>query len=102
MRQLLTSATNDAMHESVNPDFPARFTRPWFEWANALFVLYVEITLGVRCDVVGSEQGKKEAAKIGIGKAGSRGLFFTDPYRNDPSLPEHYQGEVASVIYDRP
>jgi len=25
------------MHEAVDPDDPARFTRPWFGWANSLF-----------------------------------------------------------------
>jgi hypothetical protein len=99
MRQLLTSGTNDVMHESVNPNYPARFTRNWFEWANALFVLYVEITLGARCDAIGSTRAKAEASKIGVGQTGKRGLFFSDPYMNDPSIPEHYQGDVAFVMY---
>jgi uncharacterized protein len=25
------------MHESVEPDAPAVFSRPWFAWANSLF-----------------------------------------------------------------
>ena len=35
MRQLLKSAMKDAMHESVNPDNPAKYTRPWFEWVRS-------------------------------------------------------------------
>jgi meiotically up-regulated gene 157 (Mug157) protein len=34
MRQLLFSATADAMHESVHKDNPTRFTRAWFEWVS--------------------------------------------------------------------
>ena len=89
------------MHESVNPNYPSRFTRAWFEWANALFVLYVEITLGVRCDAVASARAKEEASKIGVGHAGQRGVFFEDPFKNDPSIPDHYQGDVALVKYDK-
>jgi meiotically up-regulated gene 157 (Mug157) protein len=32
MRQLLLSACNDAMHESVGADSVCTYTRPWFEW----------------------------------------------------------------------
>jgi meiotically up-regulated gene 157 (Mug157) protein len=32
MRQLLVSAKDDAMHESVYKESPNRFTRAWFEW----------------------------------------------------------------------
>lgn len=35
MRQLLKSATNDAMHESVNKEGSESFTRAWFEWVSA-------------------------------------------------------------------
>ncbi len=31
-----TTAGTDYMHESVDPDDPTRFTRPWFAWANSL------------------------------------------------------------------
>ncbi len=34
MRQLMMSATEDAMHESVHQDDAARFTRVWFEWVS--------------------------------------------------------------------
>lgn len=32
-----TDAGSGLMHESFDPDNPARFTRPWFSWANAMF-----------------------------------------------------------------
>jgi len=32
-----THADTGFMHESFNADDPARFTRPWFAWANTLF-----------------------------------------------------------------
>jgi hypothetical protein len=32
-----TTADTDFMHESFNKDDPAKFTRPWFAWANTLF-----------------------------------------------------------------
>ncbi len=34
---LATTAGTGAMHESLNPDDPADFTREWFGWANSLF-----------------------------------------------------------------
>jgi hypothetical protein len=41
------------MHETVNVDNPARCTRNWFEWANAMLVVFVENSLGESCDVHG-------------------------------------------------
>ena len=32
-----THAGTGFMHESFNPDDPAKFTRKWFAWANTLF-----------------------------------------------------------------
>ncbi len=32
-----TTADTGYMHESFDPNRPARFTRPWFAWANSLF-----------------------------------------------------------------
>jgi meiotically up-regulated gene 157 (Mug157) protein len=32
-----TTAGTGFMHEAFNKDDPARFTRPWFAWANTLF-----------------------------------------------------------------
>ncbi len=38
---LRTDANTGLMHESFHKDDPARFTRPWFAWANALFAEFV-------------------------------------------------------------
>lgn len=42
-----TDAGTGAMHESFDPSDPSRFTRPWFGWANALFVELVLIHTGL-------------------------------------------------------
>ena len=36
-----TDAGTFSMHESFDVDDPARFTRPWFAWADSLFAEYV-------------------------------------------------------------
>jgi meiotically up-regulated gene 157 (Mug157) protein len=36
LRQLVLSATNDAMHESVHHSNPQLFTREWFEWVSLM------------------------------------------------------------------
>lgn len=36
-----TTAGTAFMHESFDPNNPARFTRPWFAWANSLFGEFV-------------------------------------------------------------
>ena len=40
-RLMATDAGTGLMHESFHKDDPARFTRPWFAWANALFAEFV-------------------------------------------------------------
>lgn len=39
MIQMLIETDDDTglMHESLHPDDPSRYTRPWFSWANAMF-----------------------------------------------------------------
>jgi meiotically up-regulated gene 157 (Mug157) protein len=104
MKQLILSACRDSMHESVDVDNVCKFTRAWFEWANALFVLYTEATLDIRCDAIGSSRTKVKAAKVAtdnVAASKSRfGLFYSNRYQNNPSFPEHYQGEAAGVMYD--
>ena len=46
---MATDAGTGLMHESFHKDDPARYTRPWFAWANALFAEFV-LTL---CDAPG-------------------------------------------------
>lgn len=41
---------NGLMHESVNGNVVSRCTRPEFEWANVMFAVLVENTLGYDCD----------------------------------------------------
>lgn len=36
-----TDAGTNMMHEGVNVDNPAEFTRPWFSWANAMFAEFI-------------------------------------------------------------
>jgi meiotically up-regulated gene 157 (Mug157) protein len=40
MRQLLLSAKDDAMHESVNVQNEQGVTRPWFEWVSIPHLIF--------------------------------------------------------------
>lgn len=42
-----TDAGTNLMHEGFHADNPARFTRPWFAWANALFSEFVLASCGL-------------------------------------------------------
>lgn len=42
-----TDAGTDLMHEGFHADDPARYTRPWFAWANALFSEFVLACCGL-------------------------------------------------------
>jgi meiotically up-regulated gene 157 (Mug157) protein len=107
MKQLLLTACHDSMHESNNVDSPCRLTRTWFEWANSLFVLYTEATLGVRCDAIGSSMAQKSAAaRAGEHPSGANfpartsAGFYSNRYNSNASTPEHYQGVAATVLYE--
>lgn len=52
------------MHESVNVNNVNSCTRTWFEWANALYVVYVENTMGMDCTDEAEELRKQEVCKI--------------------------------------
>lgn len=47
---VITSTTGGTlkMHESFDPDRPAKFTRKWFSWANSLFAEFV-MTMTDQC-----------------------------------------------------
>jgi len=61
MKQLLQSAYGDAMHESVHVNSKNQFTRYWFKWANALFVIYAQATIpDLQCQEMGSQLIKNE------------------------------------------
>jgi hypothetical protein len=83
----------------------------FFPQANALFVLYTEATLGVKCDAVGNAMAEQEAVQhankapnqiesANKKNAGRFGRFYSNPYHNNPEVPEHYQGVVAKVPFD--
>jgi meiotically up-regulated gene 157 (Mug157) protein len=45
LRQLLLmQCGNGLMHESVSAADPGSCTRPWFEWANAMFVVLTGVS----------------------------------------------------------
>ena len=61
-------------------------------------MVYTEAALGVHCDTIGSSLVKQDAVKHAVGSRTSSS-FFSDRYHNNPSMPEYYQGEVASVVF---
>ena len=44
---MATDAGTGLMHEGFHKDDPARFTRPWFAWANSMFAEFVMRVAGV-------------------------------------------------------
>ncbi len=51
------------MHESVSVHNVGQCTRPWFEWANAMLVVFVEASLGVDCGAA-AESNRLAAIKV--------------------------------------
>ncbi len=96
IRQLLKAACNDAMHEGVSTGGCPSFTRHWFEWANALFVVLIESALGVRCDDVGRKSHLEEFMTQIMSKA-KGASFYSNPHGNDAAKKLYYQGIEASV-----
>lgn len=45
---------NGLMHESNDVNDPRRLTRPLFQWANTMLVVYYEQTFGRSCSQVGA------------------------------------------------
>ena len=69
-RQLLRAQCgNGLMHESVSASDTTACTRPWFEWANAMFVVLYEDTFRERCDGA-AEVGRLEEIKEREGGGG--------------------------------
>jgi len=106
LRQSLESSCNGEMHESVNVDRGCEggYSREWFEWANAMFVVLVENGLGESCENEGSDEiqrelGKAEKSRTGITE--QRGIgFYQNNYRNDHRLPHYYQGLGAAIQHN--
>jgi meiotically up-regulated gene 157 (Mug157) protein len=97
IRQSLDSACHDAMHEGVHSDggCGGGYSRDWFEWANALFVVLVESALGDRCDA----SGRLDTVTSIIAKNGPKvqHSFYKNPYHNSPLTQNYYQGIEAQV-----
>ena len=104
IRQSLKSACKGAMHEGVHAQLGCpKFTRHWFEWANALFVVLMENSLGERCDIQGRQAALLASSENAI-KAFKRKptvgeMFFVNRYNNSHTVPEFYQGVEAKVKY---
>jgi hypothetical protein len=98
LRQSLTAACRDAMHESVNAEkgCTAKFTREWFEWSNALFVVLFESALGIRCDAYGMQQARNTIANYAQ-SSNVKQRFYADKYKNNHTLRNFYQGIEALV-----
>lgn len=97
VRQSLKSACNGAMHEGVSSSQGCpTFTRPWFEWANALFVVLMETTMGQRCDA----RGRDASQAMDDGTANVRNpQFYENKFQNDHTIPKFYQGIESKVKY---
>jgi hypothetical protein len=52
-----TTAGTGFMHESFNKDDAAKFTRPWFAWANTLFGELVAKLAAERPGLLGGQLG---------------------------------------------
>jgi meiotically up-regulated gene 157 (Mug157) protein len=48
-----SSAGTGFMHESYNKENYAKFTRPWFAWANTLFGELIVKTVQTRPEILG-------------------------------------------------
>lgn len=102
VKQSLMSACNDAMHEGVHSITGCRsFSRPWFEWANAMFVVLIETTLGQRCDAEGRNAVQLEVAspRMRVQKHVEHPIFYENKFQNDHKIPEYYQGIEAKVKF---
>lgn len=101
MRQLIKSASNDAMHESVHQDSPTTYTRVWFEWANALFVIYVEAVLGADCAATADQMhlsNSMEKARKSTGQKPPH--FYNNRAHNSPWNKLYWQNVEANVHFD--
>jgi len=98
LRQLLKSAINDAMHESVHKDWPS-ITREWFEWANALFVVYLESMTGTSCSASAAEFHRTRFVSSLKAKYAEKSMSFYQQSSNDPWKPLYYQNVMASIHF---
>jgi uncharacterized protein len=104
VRQSLLSACRGAMHESVDGNVGCpRLSRPWFEWANAMFVVLIETALGQRCDAQGQLASQRAAAESAVRlqekHPTSGSLFYSNKFKNDHTMEQYYQGIESKVKY---
>jgi meiotically up-regulated gene 157 (Mug157) protein len=99
IRQSLDSACNDVMHESVpsTTGCEGGFSREWFEWANALFVVLVETALGQRCDATGRQHALVSMLRPIIGDPTKQHVLYVNPYNNHHLNEALYQGIEAQI-----
>jgi meiotically up-regulated gene 157 (Mug157) protein len=99
IRQSLDAGCNDAMHESVNSTHGCEggFSRPWFEWSNALFVVLVETALGERCDAKGRSDALISMVRTVLGGPEQFHELYMNPYNNTHFIENLYQGIEAQV-----
>ena len=71
--------------------------------ANALFVVYVETVMATSCAAKASDLHRaKSVAKVTQASGGANPAplrFYSNPFRNDPKNPLHYQDVPASIRY---
>ena len=95
IRQSLASACGGAMHESVNAQSgcEGRYTRIWFEWANALFVVLAETALGESCE----DRAQDTVRRTNADPDETVYNYYKNDYGNDPNEPLLYQGIEAYI-----
>jgi hypothetical protein len=99
IQQSLDAGCNDAMHESVNSTHGCQggFSRDWFEWSNALFVVLVETALGERCDAKGRSDALISMVRTVLGGPATFHELYMNPYNNTHFIENLLQGIEAQV-----
>jgi meiotically up-regulated gene 157 (Mug157) protein len=100
LRQLMQSAAcNHVMHESIHMnDGCMKFTRSWFEWANALYVVLVEAALGESCEATGQELLQYRHSEV-VQKPSGPIHFYQNIHRNNAKQSNYYLGIEGAVQY---
>jgi uncharacterized protein len=99
LQQSLDAACMDAAHEGVSSSTGCpSFSRTWFEWSNALFVVLTETALGERCDAVG-QNSILQSMSYDPNKHGDNPRFYENGFNTDPKIPNLYLGVQAQVPY---
>jgi uncharacterized protein len=99
LQQSLTAACKDAAHEGVSSSTGCpQFSRDWFEWSNALFVVLTETALGERCDAMGQNIVQQSMSYDPM-KHGTNPKVFENKFKTDLKIPNLYLGVQAQVPY---